>query len=518
MHRRATPAFALSALLLAAAAPAKFGITKTNVVLTRSRPPALQLAGETVAVEVASDTGSLRSADLDEVRDSLAGAFRGWALFRVVEDPKRADTVVRVSIDGLEARIDTSAVYEQKYVKTGERREWNAKKQRWETKDVWGYRKERVDVRKATGRADARVEVLTAFAPGVKPPGSDRQAPNTLGDVERSVDVGASYEREWKGHASVPSEARDEGALERHLLAEVADKAKAAVTFVPEPVEVLLAVDDELKPGNRLAEDQRFDLALTEWGRLSLKGDKEAARLHNLGVAHEGLAYRSPADDPAHKEHLEAAEQAYRRARELDPDEKYFKPPLERIKTSLAYADAGQRFLGLLEQSRQGKGGGPALPAPAAASARKPTGPSPGPLRNGSFEAGLASWRIEGKGSAAVEAPRGKVAELAGGAQEACAAEELDIDLGDWPSAHLSLDYRIVSGEARIRAQIVYADAAGKERTSSLEITAGEAPGPWSTWETDLVGLRPRPARIQGLRLTVQAGTVRLDNVALTLR
>jgi hypothetical protein len=65
---------------------------------------------------------------------------------------------------------------------------------------------------------------------------------------------------------------------------------------------------------------------------------------------------------------------------------------------------------------------------------------------------------------------------------------------------------------------VVYGDAAGRERTSILEVTGGEGPGDWSDWSGDLAALRPRPSRVREIRVAVDGGVVRLDNVALTVR
>jgi hypothetical protein len=68
-----------------------------------------------------------------------------------------------------------------------------------------------------------------------------------------------------------------------------------------------------------------------------------------------------------------------------------------------------------------------------------------------------------------------------------------------------------------MRVHVVYGDAGGKERTSTLEVTAGEGPGEWSEWTSDLAALRPRPSRVRQIGVAVDGGVVRLDNLALTV-
>ena len=489
-------------LVLAAAAPAaaKFGISKTRVTLHRSRPPEIPLLGEAVAVEVAATSRRVTDSHLAQVQGRVEDALRAWKLFRVADAPEGADTVVRVSVDDLEARIRETVEYEEKYVKIGEHQEWNEKKKKWETKSDWGNRTEPVHLTVATGSVSARVKVDT-------PLGS------------HTADASASYDEQFKGVAKVPAEARSEEALEQFLVETAGARAAAVVSFSPDPVEALLAVDGDLKPGNRLAEAGLFQQALAEWSRRTFKGDKEAARLHNIGVAHEALAYALPPDAAEHRSKLEQASEHYRKALALDPAEKYFAEPLRRVEASLAYAAGAAAFVaerqrfdaesGARRREARAPAGKPAAKVPAAALTS--------PLRNGSFESALSSWTLSGKGSVVSEAGRGMVLEVSPDRAGTVLKQQVDVDVAG-TEASLSLAYRVAGGEGRMRVHVVYGDAAGRERTSTLEVTAGEGPGGWSDWSGDLAALRPRPSRVREIRVAVVGGVVRLDNVALTVR
>ena len=489
------------ALLLAAAVPAaaKFGISKTKITLHRSRPPEISLLGETVAIEVTATSRRVSESQLDQVKNRVEDAVRGWNLFRVADGARGADSVVRISVDDLDSRIRETVEYEEKYVKIGEHQEWNEKKKKWETKEDWGNRTEPVHLTVATGSITARVKVDT-------PLGS------------HTADASASYDEQFKGVSNVAPEARSEEALEQFLVETAATRAAAVVSFSPDPVEALLAVDGELKPGNRLAEAGLFKQALAEWSRKTFSGDKEAARLHNVGVAHEALAYELPPDAPEHRSELEQASESYRKALALDPGEKYFAEPMRRIETSLGYA-AGAAALMADRQRFETEGGArrheahATTPAPGKVSAIAPAST----LRNGSFESALASWTLSGKGAVVNEAGRGMVLEVGPDRAGAIVKQQVDVDVARG-GASVSLAYRVASGEGRVRVLVVYADEAGRERTSTLEVTAGEGPGEWSDWSGDLAALRPRPARVREVRVAVEGGAVRLDNVALTLR
>ena len=44
--------------------------------------------------------------------------------------PRGGDSVVRISVDDFEARVNDNVTYETHYVKTGERQEWDDKKKK----------------------------------------------------------------------------------------------------------------------------------------------------------------------------------------------------------------------------------------------------------------------------------------------------------------------------------------------------------------------------------------------------
>ncbi len=138
---------ALGALALAPPAAAKFGMSKTKVTLRRTRPPEIPLLGETVSVDVTSRARSVSDRHLDVVRRRVQDAVSADKSMRLVE-AKAADNVVRVEVDGLEARVDDNTIYEEHYVKIGERQEWDDKKKKMVTKDVYGNRQEPVRLRK----------------------------------------------------------------------------------------------------------------------------------------------------------------------------------------------------------------------------------------------------------------------------------------------------------------------------------------------------------------------------------
>jgi len=280
-------------------------------------------------------------------------------------------------------------------------------------------------------------------------------------------------------------------------------------------------------------------------------------------VAHEALAYALPIDSAEHRAELAQAQDFYKKALALDPGEKYFTEPMQRIEVSLQYAANAQRYTDETSKFREGKRGGartarrsepdaPAAPpvaaAPAAPPASKPRTAPPAPhkdpappaakapanvptqdglassaglavpLRNGSFESGLDPWTVSGKGVVAPEAKRGRVFQAVSSSAATTLVQPIGVDVQKAPAATLSLDYKVSGGEGRVRVVVAYDDAAGKSRTSTLEVTAGDPPGEWTPWTGDLLALRPKASRLKEVRIVTEGGTVLLDNVALTVR
>jgi len=334
--RRGLLVAVVTACALAPRADAKFGIIKTKLTLPRVRPPEAPLLAETVAVEVRAGGAEITQDFLAIVRGQVEDALRSASVYQLVDRGREADAVVRVRLETIHAEVRDEIRMETRSVKVGEREEWDDKKKKTVYKDVYADRDVPVTWRVVDGSLSASVEV------------DGPEGPHTS-------DAGGSYHDQFKTEDKMPPEATDESSLKRFLVQRAADRTVALVAFAPDPVEVLLAVNGELKDGNRYAEAGLWDQALESWGRKTYKGDTEAARLHNVGVGHEALAYRLPPYAAEHRGHLEQARDLYKQAQALDPDEKYFRDPPLRAEVSLQYAASASLFLSELQQYRDAK-------------------------------------------------------------------------------------------------------------------------------------------------------------------
>ena len=316
---------------------AGFGMSKTRVMLPRLRPPSLPILVERVALAVTADSADVSASHADLVRSRLAEALEAWNLHRVVDPREEPEAVFRVSLRGMDAAIRNEIVMESNYVKIGEREELDNKTKKMVTKDVMGYRKEPVTFHVIEGRVQGVAQVEGA--------GPDRWE-----------DVSASFEGRLKNLAEFPAEVRTVAGLRDYLVAEFANRAVTVATFGPAAVDALLATDGELKAGNRFAEAGLFKEALEEWNRRTFKGNKEAARLHNVGVASEALAYALAPFTSEHLAQLQQAQVLYKRAFMMDPGEKYFTDPLKRIEVSLDFAQRAATVKKDMDLTRNQKG------------------------------------------------------------------------------------------------------------------------------------------------------------------
>lgn len=103
-----------------------------------------------------------------------------------------------------------------------------------------------------------------------------------------------------------------------------------------EPVEVPLAVDDELRAGNKMAKDGDFEHAVESWSSAVMKKRENSGDpIHNVGVVYEVQAYDMllrQADPAKIAPYLERAAKQYSEASAADSKEKYFTRASDRIR------------------------------------------------------------------------------------------------------------------------------------------------------------------------------------------
>jgi hypothetical protein len=210
-------------------------------------------------------------------------------------------------------RRGTRYVSEQRQVGTKQVKD---SKGNWKTEPVYEYGRNKPTVID-DGAAAIRVEV--------------RRGSQVLGDETARVT--------FHEDRLVEEGSRSTSEVEEELLDRAATKAAGLVTPAREPVKVLLARSDEVDRLNELARSRKWNewRAALQETRPHRDPKKDAYRLHNIGVAHEALAYEATADEDTQRLLTEAAG-FVQQAVAAKKDEKYFVEAFSRISSSsLAY-------------------------------------------------------------------------------------------------------------------------------------------------------------------------------------
>jgi hypothetical protein len=176
----------------------------------------------------------------------------------------------------------------------------------------------------------------------------------------------------YKDDRLVEEGPRSTAEVEDTMLDRAAQRAAGTVTPAREPVRVLLARSDEVDKLNDLARARKWNEwrdALREM-RPHRDPKRDAYRLHNLGVAHEAMAYEATSEDDT-QQLITSAASFVQQAIAGRKDEKYFAEAFTRISnSSLGYTRLRtmRASLGLRQTT--------AAPAAPAAAASKPAAAS----------------------------------------------------------------------------------------------------------------------------------------------
>jgi hypothetical protein len=158
-----------------------------------------------------------------------------------------------------------------------------------------------------------------------------------------------------------------EDAVENAMVDRAVSDAAAKLTPARRETRVLLARSDEVEPFNPLAHQRKWADMKAALEKLTPHKDakKDAYRLHNLGVAHEAMAYEAHDRANARAE-LQEADALLARAVAAKKDEKYFVESSQRVSSSLrALAWISEREMAIAEKY-------PAKTAPARGAAATP--------------------------------------------------------------------------------------------------------------------------------------------------
>ncbi len=320
------------ALMLIAASSVwgKFGISKTRAVYVMYFPPAFHAPGREFRLRFSSEYLG-READLAERIGQQVGQALTQERFRLSPS---APTALQGSLDEARASVERERRPVNLNIRTGERVE---KDKDGKEKKIEECKNQQVHAVFLTSRGRLVLNLTVADV------------------VTRSTTFSHTIERSYLVESMVDGPrlcgkrtytvSPDHLRYRSEILALLADQAAAETIRLAigysEDRTALLAVDNELKPGNAIALAGNWPQALAAWqGAAIPAGDneKEAARVHNVGVAQEVMAAQAMREDrlDAAEALLNDAENSYSQALSLDSGEKYFRNPMDRVKQARA--------------------------------------------------------------------------------------------------------------------------------------------------------------------------------------
>lgn len=303
---------------------AKFGISKTRVTFMMHHPPAFHTPGRELRVEAnALDPGNAPLAN------QLKGMLEQELIRGNFKPVPNAQTILQFTVNDASAAVEQQTRLESVNVHTGSHYVYDKKGNATEVEDC-KWQEHQVTYLVSSGSLSVNLLISEAQSKAV-----------VLSRVldpryQAESDIAGPTKCGGQGYGVSPGQLQSPPTIHRHLVERVVSETSRLVLGYEEPRTVLLAVDNELKPGNAQAAGGRWQEAFETWKNASLKAndkDKEAARQYNLGVAHEALAaaaMRNESLDEA-TSHLNDAEKCYTQALSLDPGEKYFRDTLRRL-------------------------------------------------------------------------------------------------------------------------------------------------------------------------------------------
>lgn len=332
-----------------------FGFTKKSVTMNRTTPPALNMAARRVKVAATSDRKkeSDDAATLKRYTEEVLLAGAG-----TLAAGDKAETTVKLAVDRLDSHETWETKESTEYRKTGTKQEWNSKKNRYETKDVY----DNVPVTK-------NVKVMKASLSGTFDILDKNGKVIDSGDLHEDFSV--KYD-EGKNSATPAS-------VEDDLMHRAARTVGARLVPTKDRVFVIVP-KGSFEAFIPMAESNSWDryLAAVQSVPENRNQSQEAFRQYALGVAKEGLAY-SIDDARRAAGLLQESVNHYQSAIELNPGEKIFSEEYNsflssRIGAPMARAKAS---LTAYQSWTAGEHKSAAAPRPAAAGAK-----SSGPMTN----------------------------------------------------------------------------------------------------------------------------------------
>lgn len=347
----------IALLFLPAPVSSKFGVVKTRARFAMYHPPAFYAPARQLKLSVDSvdmRTGLMLASRLQHFLEE--GLMR--ENFKLTPS---APTLLQCTLTDATASLDTTTRSESVNVHVGEHTEKDKKGKTKRVEDC-KFRTVPVTYLLSSGHVAMDVKALDTETQGVLMSQLVEHA------YRQESPIGGPPKCGGESYGVQHGQLQDPLAILGLLGDQAVNDTLGLAAGFDETREVLLAVDDELKPGNAQASAGNWQAALDTWTSVAVRSSAaEAARQYNLGVAHEALAAAGmhSGELDAAASHLSQAQECYAQALQLDPDEKYFRDTLTRTEGDRQLLQ--QEMEQASAEDAANAGAAPCRPAPAAA-------------------------------------------------------------------------------------------------------------------------------------------------------
>jgi hypothetical protein len=290
-----------------------FGTFKIDAKLQRKRPPQVYILNPKIRIQV-----SAQIAKASIYTRQMASMLESELINRnnrLIPESANPETIISLDI----TRLDSDEKWEERRFKrqqkTGERQEWNQKKNKYETKAVYQQVEVRENYKVVTGAINVSYKLLDAKS----------------GRVFDSANFPKSYSSSFLDGNGAPTP----NDVENGLVRAVVDLITPRLVPTTETVKVLMA-KGKLENASKLGERGLWQRMLEELEMMQplQKPKDDAYRIYNIAVAYEALAYQSE-DLATTKKFLDKAATYYGQAIDMNLDEKHFKEPQLRIRDAI---------------------------------------------------------------------------------------------------------------------------------------------------------------------------------------
>ena len=307
------------AAVLAPAGQFKCGRLRTSedvVVLSIPHPPDALLRAKNLRI-VWESSGSFQKAE--QVRNLIEQALAKEFGF-TDPNPDATMTLSLLSFEPVAEKRYTQN--ESRPMKVGEKPTYDKNGKQTGTVDIIENRVVPVEYWEATGSLKINAGVLDKSRAAI-----DSFA--ATGSYKNKIELSVAGESK-RGAGSVDSV----GSIENNMMDRIAAQMRRRYTATFDPVRVMLACDNDLRPANKLAQAGQWKAALDGWKSTTLKKNG-ADQTFNIAVATEASAYAEYARTQNLEDMLppfKTAMDLYEQALNADPQEKYMRQQRDRLK------------------------------------------------------------------------------------------------------------------------------------------------------------------------------------------